>query len=154
VVSKALKTTFIVIGSGVGGIIIFLLVVAGINYVNYGAGEPESSTIFYDESYARKFIEKLDKAGIPYRKEKNGSIWYSVKYQDQIKEIGRSVTSEYPVMFEFSDKARHAEFTKALDERGIKYSSYVIGGNDSVIVPKEYQLEASEAFREVIGVER
>ena len=57
-------------------------------------------------------------------------------------------------MFEFGDKERHAAFLKALDERGIKYSSYVIDGQDSVIVPKEYQAEASEAFRRAIGVEK
>lgn len=151
-VSKTLKTTSLVIGSGLGGIVIFLLVVAGVIYFNDNAQEPEASTTFYDKTYEQKFIEKLDSSNIPYRKEKNGSIWYSVKYQDQVKEIGLSVSSEYPAKFEINDKVRLTKFLGLLDEGGVEYSVYETENGKAVIVPREYQAKASESFRQAIGV--
>lgn len=146
-VGKVFKTTSIVLGSGLAGIALFILCV--LLYSSYGSSgyEPEIHSKFYDKEYKKRIIEALDKNEIPYRRDKNGDIHYSVSYREQVDKLKVSVSSNLPAMFKVFDLSMLENFEEYLNSRGIEYQKASIEGGFSFIVNANDAQVAGEALK-------
>ena len=149
---SALKMTAIVIGSGVSGIILFILAVTAYVYISAYGNIPEIYTQFYENEYQENFATAMKEAGIPYRVE-NNKIWYSEENQERVNKIRPKVLSTMPVMYEFSDMKLLENFLSFLNKESAKYSVNEMGMGKSVILDKEYSVVAREAYKKVMSGE-
>ncbi|VAW17336.1 hypothetical protein MNBD_BACTEROID05-731, partial [hydrothermal vent metagenome] len=71
---KPLKTITLVVASGVAGIALFLVAVAGYLYLRGDFSEVEESTIYYDTEQQNAFVKMLEAGEIPFRIGPGGAV--------------------------------------------------------------------------------
>jgi len=92
---KPLKTITLVVASGVAGIALFLVAVAGYLYLRGDFSEVEESTIYYDTEQQNAFVKMLEAGEIPFRIGPGGAVFYPVSYRDQVREISEELRNHF-----------------------------------------------------------
>ena len=149
-ISKEPKATILTLRPVARGAVLFLVVVSFFMYLDVEPISLDINYIFYDEVRKKNFLEALDAENIPYLKDKNGSIWHSMKYKERVMSLRSEMDSKCPVIFEVYDSDVWDQFMVLLDDKGVEYETSNIENGGSLCVNVEYQSLADEALKQAV----
>lgn len=145
---KNKKTILIVLVSGIGGIVLFILAIYLYAYLNYT--DVDNQIVFYDKEHEKRFIEALDKSGVHYKKGLDDSIWYSNKDKGKIEEIENVLAKTRPAEFGIYERTDLKKVLKKLDAEKIPYKVIETKNENKIIVENKYREKARILVREVL----
>lgn len=128
----------------------FLITILSIFALTACTEEKEQSMSFQDEHLEQQVVQKMERDGIPFRREGN-TIWYLIDNKEVVKGIFDAEVGHRPIQYKFYDKEKQNQFLSLLSDQGITASSesnteppYVVN------VPNEYRDKSEEIFQKVL----
>jgi hypothetical protein len=94
------------------------------------------------------FTEKLDKAGVRYRLQDDGTVYYHVSNRDAVQRVAQKVrsVSNIATAYSFGDPQNRKHFVSMLSDNEIIAKELVAGGRFVVVVPQEDSVRAAEIY--------
>jgi len=112
-----------------------------------GCSEIEESIHYYDKKVYERFIIKLDRKGISYRKGYELSVFYPLSESERVLAVKKEIESEYFTGCGGSmvSPERQMILEAALMKSGIPFKIVITDEGEKVVCQTEYQ----EAFHEI-----
>ena len=117
-----------------------------------GCSEHENSTKYYDSHTYKRFIEKLDKNGVKYRKGEEMNVFYPVSQSHLVSAIASEIRAEYHPGCggNFSTKEKQEAMVKELKKRNIPFTVVERDEGPSITCAPEDREAFNEAFMSVL----
>ena len=117
-----------------------------------GCSEPEGSTKYYDSHTYKRFIEKLDKNGVEYRKGDDLNVFYPVSQAQLVNAIASEVEAEYHPGCggSFTTEEKQEAMVAELKKRNIPFTVVELDQGPSITCSPEYREAFHEAFMYVL----
>jgi len=136
----------VVFGTALAGAL--TTIVALLAWVYLDSSSPEQSVTYYQKDHELSFLEKLNEAGIPYRQDDTGQIWFQGEHSSRVDEIQALVREENRTPMEVYDQRLLTPFQKVFEENSIEYSITEIDGRWQIRFAKEDEGKANELLNE------
>ena len=128
-------------------IVAFLLMVLAVSSCS-GESEPEESITFYDKHDTELFTEKLDKTGVRYRLQDDGTVYYHVSNRDAVQRVAQEVhsVSNIATAYSFRDPQNRQHFVSMLSANEILVKEFAAGDRFVVVIPQKDSVRAAEIY--------